>query len=132
MKRFFYVLSLLILTAGIASSQNVQKKKKSFAVVGYDTHDFGKIKKTDGPVTHIFKIKNEGDSSLAILTAKASCSCTTVTHSKEPIAPGSDNGEVKVTFNPEHHKFLTIKTISVYDNERKDPLKLFIKAEIIE
>jgi hypothetical protein len=63
------------------------------------TYDFGTIKEENGAVTHVFEFKNTGDEKLVIISAIASCGCTTPKYPTEPIAPGA-TGKIKVTYNP--------------------------------
>ena len=127
MKRILFVFTLFLLTAGIASAQ---EKAASIAVVGDATHDFGDIKEADGPVTHIFKIKNDGEVSLVVTKVVASCGCTNPDWTREPIAPGK-NGEIKVTFDPTGRPSTFLKTISVYSNGKTGSYILTIKGNVI-
>ena len=129
MKRILYVLALVILTAGVASAQ---KKEASIIVVGDSIHDFGKLRQTDKPVTHIFKIKNDGGSPLVLSEVLSSCACTVVDWPKMPIAPGSA-GDIKATFDPAHYSNpgTMTRTIRVFSNVNTDPLLLRVKVEII-
>ena len=128
MKRILFVFTLILLTAGAASAQ---QKEASIAVVGDATYDFGNIKEADGAVTHIFKIKNEGEIPLVVTKAVASCGCTTPEWTKEPIAPGK-TGEIKVSFDPTGRPGpIAGKTISVYSNGKAGSFVLTIKGTVI-
>ena len=130
MKRILFILVLVLITTGVAESQ---KKGASIAVEGKAIYDFGKIKISDGAVTHKFKIKNEGESTLVLTRATTSCQCTTAKISKEPIAPGSNTGEVEVTFDPKGNAAAPFtKTINIYSNGKTGTFILTIKGEIIE
>ena len=127
MKRILFVFTLILLTAGVASAQ---QKEASIAVVGDTTYDFGDIKETDGAVTHIFIIKNEGEIPLVVTKVVASCGCTTPEQPKEPIAPGK-TGEIKVTFDPTGRPGPFTKPISVYSNGKAGSYILTIKGNVI-
>jgi hypothetical protein len=130
MKRLIFVFTLVLLTASLASAQQneAQQKEAVFAVVGESTHDFGTIKEADGPVSHIFKFKNEGEIPLVITKATASCGCTQPEYPKEPVAPGK-TGEIKVTFNPSGNAPFT-KTISIFSNGKVGSSVLTIKGVV--
>ena len=127
MKRILYVFAFILLTAGVVSAQN---KEASIAVVGDAVCDFGDIKEADGPVTHVFKIKNEGGTPLVITKVVASCGCTTPDWTKEPIAKGG-TGEIKVTYDPTSRPGAFTKTISVYSNGKTGSYILTIKGQVI-
>ena len=127
MKRILYVFAFILLTAGVVSAQN---KEASIAVVGDAVFDFGDIKEADGPATHVFKIKNEGETPLVITKVVASCGCTTPDWTKEPIAKGS-TGEIKVTYDPTNRPGAFTKTISVYSNGKTGSYILTIKGQVI-
>ena len=127
MKRILFVFALFLMTAGIASAQ---EKSASIVVVGDVTFDFGDIKEADGPVTHVFKIKNDGEVPLVVTKVVASCGCTTPDWTKEPIAPGK-NGEIKVTYDPTGRPNSFTKTISIYSNGKTGSYILTIKGNVI-
>jgi Mannose-6-phosphate isomerase len=127
MKRILFVFALFLLTAGIASAQ---EKSAVIVVEGDVTFDFGDIKEADGPVTHVFKIKNTGEVPLVVTKVVASCGCTSPDWTKEPIAPGK-NGEVKVTFDPTGRPNTFAKTISIYSNGKTGSYLLTIKGNVI-
>jgi len=140
MKRLLFVFTLFLLTANLASAQQkaVQQKETQqkeapqkeavLAIVGESTYDFGTIKEADGPVTHTFKVKNEGEAALVITRVTASCGCTTPEYPKEPIAPGK-TGDIKVTYNPSGNAPFT-KTISVFSNGKTGSFVLTIKGVV--
>ncbi|MDR2917594.1 MAG: DUF1573 domain-containing protein [Tannerella sp.] len=127
MKRILFAFSLILLTASMASAQ---QKEASIAVVGEAIHDFGDINETAGPVTHSFKIKNDGEVALVVTKVVASCGCTTPDWTKEPIASGN-TGDIKVTFDPTNRPGPFTKTISVYSNGKTGSFILTIKGNVI-
>ena len=126
MKRILFAFALILFTVSIASAQ--EEKKAIIAVEGETVYDFGDIKVSDGPVTHVFTIKNEGNSPLTMTNATASCGCTKPEYTEAPIAPGK-TGELKVTYSPSGSGPVT-KTISVYSNGKAGTFVLSIKANI--
>ena len=126
MKRLLFVFTLIVLTANLASAQ---EKEAIFVVDGDSIHDFGTIKEADGPVTHIFTIKNAGQKPLVITNVNPSCGCTTPDWTKEPIAPGK-KGEIKITYDPTGRPAPFTKTISVYSNGKTGTYILSIKGVV--
>jgi hypothetical protein len=125
MKRILFIFGLVLLTAQIAPAQ---QKDASIAVVDSAVYDFGEINEKGGPVTHTFKIKNEGEIALVVTKVVASCGCTSPEWPKEPIAPGK-TGEIKVTYDPENRASGPFtKTVSVYSNGKTGSLILTIKG----
>ncbi|MDR1723056.1 MAG: DUF1573 domain-containing protein [Tannerella sp.] len=127
MKRFFLTFAMCTFFAIAASAQ---QKEASIAVIDSAVFDFGNINEADGPVTHVFKIKNEGELPLVITKVQASCGCTTPDWTKEPIAPGK-TGEVKATYDPTGRPHGFTKTISVYSNGKTGTYILTIKGNVI-
>jgi hypothetical protein len=66
-----------------------------------NTFDFGDVPRKGGNLTKEFVFINDGTEPLVILRALTSCSCTKVSFSKRPIAPG-ERGVIKVVY--ELHK----------------------------
>jgi hypothetical protein len=126
MKRILFVFAFISLTAGIASAQG-----KAAVISAEETvYDFGEIKEGDGPVTHAFKIKNDGEAALVVTKVVASCGCTTPEWTKEPIASGK-TGEVKATYDPLNRPGPFTKTISVYSNGKEGSYILTIRGKVI-
>lgn len=63
------------------------------------THDFGAFDEDDGTVTCTFTYVNDGDEPLSIISARATCGCTTPRFTAEAVAPGQ-TGTVSVSYNP--------------------------------
>ena len=105
-----------MMTAGALSAQ---EKSASITATGSATFDFGDIKESAGPASHVFTVMNNGELPLVISRVVASCGCTTPEWTKEPIAPGK-TGQIKVTYNPAGRPGKFVKTISVYSNGKAD------------
>jgi hypothetical protein len=86
------------------------------------SHDFGTIQEANGAVTHIFEFTNTGNAKLIVLSAVASCGCTTPQFPQEPIKPG-ETGQIKVTYNPSGRPGEFDKSIKVRYNGRDDDHK---------
>ena len=128
MKRILFAFALVLFTANLASAQ---QKEAIIAVEGEAVFDFGDIKESAGPATHVFTIKNNGDSPLVITNAVASCGCTKPEHTEAPIAPGK-TGELKITYNPAGRPGAFTKPISVYSNGKTGSFVLTIKGNVIQ
>ena len=135
MKRILFAFTLVLLTASLASAQQsaapqntAATKEAVFAVVGEPVHDFGTIKEADGPVTHTFKVKNEGDAPLIITRVTTTCGCTVPEYTKEPIASGQ-TGDIKVTYTPSGSIPFN-RPITVYSNGKAGSSVLTIKGVV--
>ena len=127
MKRILLAFTLILLTASVTSAQ---QKEASLSVVGDAIYDFGEINETSGAVTHVFTIKNEGETPLVITRASASCGCTTPEITREPIATGK-TGEIKVTFDPTGRPGPFTKPVTVFSNGTNGSFMLTIKGIVI-
>lgn len=122
MKKMFLMAAILCSMVTMAQQAVITFNKT--------THDFGKINEADGRVTTIFECKNEGMSPLVLTNVKASCGCTTPNWTKEPIAPGK-TGNITVTYNPSGRPGRFQKSITVTSNGSTEPVRLYIKGEVI-
>lgn len=95
------------------------------------THDFGAFDEDMGNVTTTFRLVNDGDSPLSILSAHASCGCTAPSYDRAPIAPG-DTAVIKVTYNPFARPGKFDKKVKVRTNDAAEPNSvLTIKGVVI-
>ena len=125
MKRILFLLIVLFATGMVSA----QQREASITVVGEAVYDFGDIKESNGAVSHIFTLLNNGESPLSITNVVASCGCTQPVYSKEPIAPGKTT-EIKATFDPSGQRGPFTKTINVYGNGMSGNYTLIIKGDI--
>lgn len=93
-------------------------------------YDFGTITEENGPASHIFTIKNEGNAPLVITRVTASCGCTMPEWTKAPIEAGK-TGEVKITYDPTGRPGPFVKTVSIYSNGKKGAYMLAIKGNVV-
>lgn len=84
--------------------------------------------KQNNPVTVIALIRNIGEVPFVVYDTRASCGCTSVNYSKEPVAPGSSM-EIKITYNAEDLGYFN-KTVSIYGNTDNSPLVLKLKGNV--
>lgn len=95
------------------------------------SHDFGAFDEDMGNVTTEFRLLNEGDAPLVILSANASCGCTAPSYNREPINPG-DTAVMTVTYNPFARPGKFDKKIKVRTNDASAPnTVLAIKGVVI-
>jgi hypothetical protein len=92
-------------------------------------HNLGRILQGE-KVGYNFIFTNDGDASLLILDASASCGCTVPKYSKEPIAPG-EKGSVEVVFNSSGRIGQQSKTVTLKTNGKVPVVYLTIKADIV-
>jgi hypothetical protein len=122
MKKMFLMAAMLLSMAAMAQNAVLEFNKT--------THDFGKINEADGRVTTVFVCENKGMKPLVLTNVKASCGCTTPKWTKEPIGPGM-KGEITVTYNPSGRPGRFQKSITVTSNASEEPIRLYIKGEVI-
>jgi len=127
MKRILLLSALVCMFAGMAKAQ---ERAAVISAIDSAVFDFGNVKEADGPVSHVFKLKNTGEAPLVITSANASCGCTTPEWTKEPIAPGK-SGEIKVTYNVVGRPGQFTKTINVVSNVKTGTYVLTIKGNVI-
>jgi len=77
-----------------------------------------------------FLLTNTGDQPLIITNARASCGCTNLRYSKEPILPG-ETSTVQVTFNGSGMGNVK-KTITVTTNASASPTILAFTANVVK
>lgn len=93
-----------------------------------ESFDFGVVE--DGEkVTHAYKFKNVGSSSLTITNAIASCGCTVPEWTREPVPPG-ETGEIKAVFDSKGRVGKHSKTITIYANTNPSEVKLTLSGEV--
>ncbi len=98
MKKIFLFLLLAVISIGAMEARRTPGEK-----VGVEfkelIYDFGTVKAGDPSVTHEFEFTVTGSEPVSILSANASCGCTTPDYNRKPTMPGKSNA-VKVSFSP--------------------------------
>ena len=97
--------------------------------MGEESFDFGEIQQGES-VTHDFVLKNIGDASLIISTAKGSCGCTVPEWPKEPISKG-EQATIKVTFNSAGKSGKQNKTVTLVTNAIPNTKVITITGNVI-
>lgn len=93
MKHLFSCCIAILFIYSLSAQNNVS--------ISFDqmSHNFGTILEKDGNVAYVFEYKNTGNQDVKIDEINASCGCTTVDWSKEPLAPHK-RALIKVIYNP--------------------------------
>jgi hypothetical protein len=138
--RLLYITGLLISFLFGAACKNHKTSEVSGTVedqtgmkaeIRFDKteHNLGRILQGE-KVGYNFTFTNDGDASLVILDASASCGCTVPKYPKEPIAPG-EKGSVEVVFDSSGRMGQQSKTVTLKTNGKVPVVYLTIKAHII-
>lgn len=131
MKKLVLILVLPLFIAFHANAQATAAPVNPNAPVAkWDkmVNDFGDIT-FNVPKTAEFKLTNTGKEPLIISSAKASCGCTNLKFSQEPILPGKSSS-VSATYNAAAQGVFT-KTVTVITNADPNPVVLQIKGNVL-
>lgn len=115
---------------------NAQTEKKDIPANGAKIrfteteHNYGTIQKGgDGKCT--FTFVNEGNEPLILSNVKASCGCTTPSHTQKPVMPGKE-GTIDVKYNTNNVGGFS-KTVTVTSNAVDNPrVVLKIKGNVVQ
>jgi len=83
------------------------------------THDFGEAV-SGSLVEHDYVVRNDGDTSLEIVSVRASCGCTAVNASQNIVAPGQ-TASIHARLDLSGRTGLQMKTITVTSNDPQNP-----------
>ncbi len=130
------LILLLVLPLFVALNSNAQTPapatpvNPNAPVAKWDktVNDFGEIA-FNVPKTAEFKLTNAGKQPLIISSARASCGCTNLKFSQEPILPGKST-VVSATYNAQAQGVFA-KTVTVVTNAHPDPVVLQIKGTVL-
>jgi hypothetical protein len=81
------------------------------------------------PATASFVLTNDGNEPLIIASATASCGCTNLSYSKEPVLPGK-SVTISATYNAAAPGNF-IKSVTVTTNSDPQPVVLQIKGKVV-
>jgi hypothetical protein len=117
-------------TTTTTSETKVQAPNPNAPVAKFDQLmiDMGTIEQ-NVPKTAEFKVTNDGKEPLLVTTAKASCGCTNLKYSSEPILPGK-SANISATYNAAAMGVFQ-KTITVTTNADTRPVVLSFKGTVI-
>jgi len=91
--------------------------------------NFGFVKKGK-QVTLLYTYTNTGNQPLIIADAKAECSCTKVTFSKEPLQAGK-SATIEVLFDTAPTYDRQDRAVEIISNEPKSPTKIRFKGVVL-
>jgi len=80
-------------------------------------------------VTYTYEFTNSGNQPLVISDIKVECPCTKFEFPKEPIRPG-EKGQIKMSFDTKGKIGFQDRTLDVYSNAKKNPVKLRFKIMV--
>lgn len=83
------------------------------------THDFGEAV-SGSLVEHDYVVRNDGDTSLEIVSVRASCGCTAVNASQNIVPPGQ-TASIHARLDLSGRTGLQMKTITVTSNDPRNP-----------
>jgi len=121
MIRVVGLLLLVVMQVQAQLQKPVQFREESF--------DFGAVKESGGSVMHEFVFTNNSDRPVKIISANASCGCTTPSWSKDPVAPGK-TGFIQASFNPKGRPGFFTKSVTVTTDYDATPIILQIKGQV--
>jgi hypothetical protein len=122
MKRLLFLL--LVISPMLVQSQVL--KELQFIE---ETHDFGRIKETDGPAEFKFEFTNTSQEPITITNVRASCGCTTPGWTKVPVMPGK-TGYVGAVYNPTNRPGPFNKTLTVTTDGKQGTIILRIQGSV--
>ncbi|MBE0648074.1 MAG: DUF1573 domain-containing protein [Bacteroidales bacterium] len=130
----FVVASVVVMaqtTTITYKNDTIKKEKKEGPVAAFDktVNDFGNIDQGI-PKTAEFTLTNQGTEPLLISYAKASCGCTNLKYSNEPILPKKST-IISATYNAAAPGPF-IKTITVQTNADENKVILQIKGTVVK
>lgn len=118
-----------------ALSDSIRQSVRKYPQIEFEhrEHDFGCFSATgaDTLKQHAFTFKNTGEAPLVIQHVATGCGCTTPTYSKEPVLPG-EQGQIIVAYRGENQlPGFFRKSVTVYVNDPRRYIRIFIKGELI-
>ena len=139
MKKLILLLILPLLVAFNSNAQITSPAPAAVAAVAVNpngpvaqwdklVNDFGDIA-FNVPKTVEFTLTNAGKAPLIISSARASCGCTNLKYSQEPILPGKSS-IVAATYNAAAQGIFT-KTVTVTTNADPNPVVLQFKGTVL-
>ena len=114
--------------SGNTDSEKTEKKDGPIATYDKTVNDFGEIAQGI-PKTAEFQLTNDGNEPLLVSYAKASCGCTNLQYSKDPVLP-KKSMIISVTYNAAAPGNF-IKTITIQTNADENKVVLQIKGKVI-
>jgi len=137
---FFAGIYIFLVSASVSAQQarityhnpdSASNVKKNGPIAKFDktVNDFGNIDQGI-PRTAEFILTNDGKEALLISPAKASCGCTNLNYSQEPVMPKKST-KISATYNAAAPGPFT-KTITIVTNADANQVVLMIKGTVIK
>jgi hypothetical protein len=133
---FLSVLAIAASNCGNLSKKNssnseLQQPDTGTARIIFDEYqyDFGKVEMGE-KLSHNFTFRNNGTTSLVILSANTTCGCTVPKYDTKPIKPGN-KGNLKVVFDTSDRNGMQTKIVFVKSNASSPETLLKITAEVL-
>ena len=131
----FMLVSLTYILLAQADNSNiiVQQVKQAKIVFEKLEHEYDTISLSkETRRSHRFFFTNKGEKNLYILHVATGCGCTTPKYSKEAIQAGK-KGYIDIEFNANGRSSGRYrKSITIYSNDPRSYVRLFVKGVIIE
>jgi hypothetical protein len=118
MKKVISAIALLLcISIGLSAQRSIRWVNNDY--------NFGAFKEDSGHVTCQFKGVNVGDEPVSIVSARATCGCTTPEYSRKTFAPG-DTITVTVSYDPEGRpgRFMKKVYLKNSNDDGQDELKI--------
>ncbi len=118
-----------LVNSPLTANQSAEKVLTPKIQMNEENFNFGEIQQGES-VTHDFVLKNIGDASLIISSAKGSCGCTVPDWPKEPILK-TEEARIKVTFNSAGRSGKQNKTVTLVTNAIPNTKVITITGTVI-
>ena len=123
--KFEWALALLLIFPMLGSAVNGPK-----LVCDKPEYDFGKVSQA-AVVTHVFILRNEGDTTFVAGIPQTACSCTQVKLSKRMIGPG-ETAELTAVFTAARRAGEQRKNIYLPSSDSDDPALILCLQGFVE
>lgn len=128
-KLVFCLLTLLLPVAYTAATNDLSDKKEEGLTLLENKHDYGTIRKKDKVAVHEFKVRNDGNTPVAVVHISTGCHCVKGEYPKEPIRPGEE-GVITIQYKTTNLGAFN-KRIRVFTSADQR-LILTIKGEVVK
>ena len=118
-----------LINSPLTANQSAEKVLTPKIQMDKESYNFGEIQQGES-VTHNFVLKNIGDASLIISSAKGSCGCTVPEWPKEPIVK-AEEAIIKVTFDSAGKSGKQNKTVTLVTNAIPNTKVITITGTVI-
>ena len=131
MKKYLTILCAIAVLLIQVEGARAQSSFEDIVKVDKLVHDFGDITTDQGAVYCEFTFTNISAKPILLLSAVASCGCTDVEWTREPLQPGK-TGKVSAVFDNNDGPYPFDKTVTVYVSDVKKPIVLHLRGSAHE